>query len=89
MLAALFGSTADAEIEGYSGESRQWKIDDDVAAKLHHTDVLGESGGFFDVIIKTFTRCLLTFSKSTVQLRTLKSCFPYRDPAGPGHSSHG
>lgn len=28
-------STVDVEMQGYSGESREWKIDDDVAPELH------------------------------------------------------
>lgn len=35
MLGALFGSTVDVEMQCYSGEKREWKIDDVVAPKLH------------------------------------------------------
>ncbi len=34
MLGILFGSTVDVEMQCYSGEKREWKIDD-VAPKLH------------------------------------------------------
>lgn len=35
MLGALFGLAVDVEMQCYSGERREWKIDDDVAPKLH------------------------------------------------------
>lgn len=38
MIGALFGSTADVEMQVYSGERREWKIDDVVARSLHLTE---------------------------------------------------
>lgn len=32
---ALFGLTADVEMQGFSGARREWKMDDKVAPKVH------------------------------------------------------